>query len=109
VNLKAADGLRFNRLPWDARASTWDGGEARPGGAAARDARRGGDAQRAVARRAVCGTLSTGMERCPERPEGGATADTRGETLGIYADVTADSLSFDGLRGASRPCRFGAA
>jgi translocation and assembly module TamB len=38
--------------------------------------------------------------RPPSRVRGTVRLDTRGDTLGIYADVTADSLSFDGLRGS---------
>jgi translocation and assembly module TamB len=38
--------------------------------------------------------------RPPSRVTGTVRLDTRGDTLGIYADVVADSLSFDGLRGS---------
>lgn len=36
----------------------------------------------------------------PSRVVGTVRLDTRGDTLGVYVDVTADSLSFDGLRGS---------
>ncbi len=39
-------------------------------------------------------------ERPPSALTGSVRLDTRGDALGIYADVTADSLSFDGLRGS---------
>jgi translocation and assembly module TamB len=38
--------------------------------------------------------------RPPSRVTGTVRLDTRGDTLGLYADVVADSLSFDGLRGS---------
>ena len=102
VNLKAADGLRFQ--PFAVEASSVDLGTV---------------AQIAPAVR-LHGTLSaTGTltgplsdaqfggtlehrdgELPPSVLTGSVRLDTRGETLGIYADVTADSLSFDGLRGS---------
>src|SRR5204862_4231119 len=39
-------------------------------------------------------------ERPPSALTGSVRLDTRGDALGIYADVTADSLSFDDLRGS---------
>src|SRR5438309_107438 len=39
-------------------------------------------------------------DRPPSALTGSVRLDTRGEVLGVYADVTADSLSFDGLRGS---------
>ncbi|HXF95102.1 MAG TPA: translocation/assembly module TamB domain-containing protein [Gemmatimonadales bacterium] len=36
----------------------------------------------------------------PSLVRGTVRLDTRGDTLGVYADVAADSLSFDGLRGS---------
>src|SRR5437870_8656175 len=39
-------------------------------------------------------------ERPPSALTGSVRLDTRSDALGIYADVTADSLSFDGLRGS---------
>src|SRR5207247_451273 len=38
--------------------------------------------------------------RPPSALTGSVRLDTRSDALGIYADVTADSLSFDGLRGS---------
>ncbi len=39
-------------------------------------------------------------DRPPSTVRGILRLDSRGDRLGIYADVTADSLSFDGLRGS---------
>ena len=39
-------------------------------------------------------------DRPPSHLTGTVRLDTRGERLGVYATVTADSLSFDGLRGS---------
>jgi len=39
-------------------------------------------------------------DRPPSRLTGSVRLDTRSDTLGLYADVTVDSLSFDGLRGS---------
>src|SRR5207253_4713781 len=38
--------------------------------------------------------------RAPSRLSGTVRLDGRSDTLGVYADVTADSLSFDGLKGS---------
>ncbi len=39
-------------------------------------------------------------DRPPSSLVGSVRLDTRTDTLGVYADVTADSLSFDGLKGS---------
>src|SRR5207244_12301718 len=39
-------------------------------------------------------------DRPPSKIAGTVRLDSRGDTLGIYADVSAASLSFDGLRGS---------
>src|SRR5205085_2386337 len=39
-------------------------------------------------------------DRPPSHLTGAVRLDTRGQVLGIYTDVTADSLSFDGLKGS---------
>jgi len=102
VNLKAADGMRFQ--PFSVEASSVDLGTV---------------AQLAPAVRLhgtlfVAGTLNGPLrdaqfagtlehrdgELPPSVLTGSMRLDTRSETLGIYADVTADSLSFDGLRGS---------
>src|SRR5881397_2498654 len=102
VNLKAADGIRFQ--PFAVEASSIDLGTV---------------AQLAPAVRlhgtlSVAGTLTGPLrdaqfagtlehrdgERPPSALTGSVRLDARGEVLGIYADVTADSLSFDGLRGS---------
>ena len=50
---------------------------------------------------AFTGTLAhRDGDRPPSRLTGSLRLDTRSDTLGLYADVTADSLSLDGLRGS---------
>src|SRR2546429_2526444 len=102
VNLKAADGIHFQ--PFAVEASSIDLGTV---------------AQLAPAVRlhgtlSVAGTLTGPLRdaQCAGRLEhrdgarppsvltGNVRLDTRGEALRIYADVTADSLVFDGLRGS---------
>src|SRR5437867_4343996 len=102
VNLKAADGMHFQ--PFAVEASSIDLGTV---------------AQLAPAVR-LHGTLSAAATltgplrgaqfagrlehrdgaRPPSVLTGNVRLDTRSEALRIYADVTADSLSFDGLRGS---------
>src|SRR3989475_3476520 len=102
VNLKAADGMRFQ--PFAAEASSIDLGTVA----------RLAPAVRLHGTRSAPGTLNGPLsdaqfagtlehrdgERLPSVLTGSVRLDTRSETLGIYADVTADSLSFDGLRGS---------
>src|SRR5438094_680472 len=102
VNLKAADGIHFQ--PFAVEASSIDLGTV---------------AQLAPAVRlhgtlSAAGTLTGPLRdaqfagrlehrdgaRPPSVLTGSVRLDTRGEVLGIYADVTADSLSFDDLRGS---------
>src|SRR5437773_1858530 len=102
VNLKAADGIHFQ--PFAVEASSIDLGTV---------------AQLAPAVRlhgtlSVAGTLTGPLRdaqfagrlehrdgaRPPSVLTGNVRLDTRGEALRIYADVTADSLVFDGLRGS---------
>src|SRR6267378_189 len=101
VDLKAVDGMRFQ--PFAVEASSIDLGTVR----------RLAPAVRLNGTLVVVGTLTgplrnaqfagTLEHRDGERPRstltGSVRLDTRGEVLGIYADVTADSLSFDDLRG----------
>src|SRR6185437_6528302 len=102
VNLKAADGMRFQ--PFAVEASSVDlGTVARLAPAVRLHGTLFGvgtlngplrDAQ-------FAGTLEhRDGELPPSVLTGNMRLDTRSETLGIYADVTADSLSFDGLRGS---------
>src|SRR5436309_1834603 len=85
VNLKAADGMRFQ--PFAVEASSIDLGTGTLNGPL-RDGQ-------------FAGTLEhRDGARPPSALTGSVRLDTRSDALGIYADVTADSLSFDGLRGS---------
>src|SRR6266550_1593450 len=102
VNLKAADGMRFHAFAVEASSIDL--------GTVARLA----PAVRLHGTLSAAGTLNGPLrdaqfvgtlehrdgERPPSALTGSVRLDTRGELLGIYADVTADSLSFDGLRGS---------
>src|SRR5204862_7684563 len=102
VNLKAADGMRFQ--PFAVEASSID----------LATVQRLAPAVRLHGTLSAAGTLTgplrdaqfTGTlehrdgERPPSALTGSVRLDARGDALGIYADVTADSLSFDGLRGS---------
>src|SRR5712664_549340 len=102
VNLRAADGLRFH--PFAVEASSID----------LATVARLAPAVRLHGTLAAVGTLTGPLRDAqfagtlehrdgalpPSALKGSLRLDTRGETLGIYADVTADSLSFDGLRGS---------
>ena len=102
VNLRAADGLRFQ--PFAVEASSID----------LATVARLAPAVRLHGTLAAVGTLTGPLrdaqfagtlehrdgELPPSTLTGSVRLDTRGETLGIYADVTTDSLSFDGLRGS---------
>ena len=102
VNLKAADGIRFHAFAVEASSIDL--------GTVARLA----PAVRLHGTLSAAGTLNGPLrdaqfvgtlehrdgERPPSALTGSVRLDTRGELLGIYADVTADSLSFDGLRGS---------
>src|SRR5882762_5979074 len=102
VNLKAADGMRFQ--PFSVEASSVDLGTVA----------RLAPAVRLHGTLFVAGTLNGPLrdaqfagtlehrdrELPPSVLTGTMRLDTRSETLGIYADVAADSLSFDGLRGS---------
>src|SRR5881296_951019 len=102
VNLKAPDGMRFQ--PFAVEASSIDLGTVA----------RLAPAVRLHGTLAATGTLNGPLrdaqfagtlehrdgERPPSALTGRVRLDTRSDALGIYADVTADSLSFDGLRGS---------
>ena len=102
VNLKAADGIRFQ--PFAVEAADLDLGTVA----------RLAPAVGLHGRLAAAGTLSgplknaefTGTlehrdgDRPSSRLTGSVRLDTRSDTLGVYADVTADSLSLDGLAGS---------
>src|SRR6266481_5998980 len=102
VNLKAADGMRFRAFVVEASSLDL--------GTVARLA----PAVRLHGTLSAAGTLNGPLrdaqfvgtlehrdgDRPPSALTGSVRLDTRGEVLGVYADVTADSLSFDGLRGS---------
>src|SRR2546426_150149 len=102
VNLKAAAGLRFQ--PFAVEASSIDLGTVAQ---LARAVRLHGTLSAAgtltgpLRNAQFVGTLEhRDGERPPSALTGSVRLDTRGEALGIYADVTADSLSFDDLPGS---------
>src|SRR3989454_754979 len=102
VNLKAADGMRFQAFAVEASSIDL--------GTVARLA----PAVRLHGTLSAAGTLNGPLrdaqfvgtlehrdgDRPPSALTGSVRLDTRGEVLGIHADVTADSLSFDDLRGS---------
>src|SRR5712664_3958968 len=102
VNLKAADGLRFQ--PFALETSSIDlGTVARLAPAVRLHGTLGavGTLNGPLRDAQFAGTLEHRDGALPPSAlKGSLRLDTRGETLGIYADVTADSLSFDGLRGS---------
>src|SRR3989442_948918 len=102
VNLRAADGLRFQ--PFAVEASSIDVGTVARLAAAVRlhgTLAAVGTLTGPLRDAQFAGTLEhRDGELPPSVLTGSVRLDTRGETLGIYADVTADSLSFDGLRGS---------
>ena len=102
VNLKAADGIHFDGF--DIEASSLDlGTVARLAPAVTLRGRveAVGTLTGPLRDAQLVGTL---VHRDGTRPastlRGSMRLDTRGELLGIYADLTADSLSFDGLKGS---------
>ena len=102
VNLKAADGPRFQ--PFTVEAASVDLGTVarlvpavRLHGALLARGTLNGPLKNAE----FTGTLEhRDGDRPPSRLVGAVRLDTRGRVLGIYTDVTADSLSFDGLKGS---------
>src|SRR2546426_478374 len=102
VNLKAADGMRFQ--PFAVEASSIDLGTVARLAPAVRlhgTLSAAGTLNGPLSDAQFAGTLEhRDGERPPSVLTGSVRLDTRSETLGIYADVTADSLSFDRLRGS---------
>src|SRR5437899_3180143 len=102
VNLKATNGIHFQ--PFAVEASSVDFGTIR----------RLVPAARLHGMLYATGTLTGPLrnaqfsgalahkdgDRPPSKIAGTVRLDGRGDTLGIYADVSADSVSFDGLRGS---------
>src|SRR5882762_5729702 len=102
VNLKAADGMRFQ--PFAVEASSVDLGTVAQLAPAVRlhgTLFAAGTLNGPLRDAQFAGTLEHRDGALPPSAlKGSLRLDTRGEALGIYADVTADSLSFDGLRGS---------
>src|SRR6059058_203971 len=102
VNLKAAAGLRFQ--PFAVEASSIDLGTVARLAPAVRlhgMLLATGSLAGPLKNAQFTGTLEQrDGERPPSRLTGAVRLDTRGPVLGIYIDATADSLSFDGLKGS---------
>src|SRR3989449_262984 len=102
VNLKAAGGMRFQ--PFSVEASSVDLGTVAQLAPAVRlhgTLFAAGTLNGPLRDAQFAGTLEhRDGELPPSVLTGSIRLDTRSETLGIYADVTAESLSFDGLRGS---------
>jgi len=102
VNLKAADGIRFQ--PFVVEAASVDLGTVarlapavRLHGTLLADGTLTGPLKNAQ----FTGALEhRDGDRPASRLTGAVRLDTRGRLLGIYTDVTADALSFDGLKGS---------
>jgi len=102
VNLKATDGIHFQ--PFAVEASSVDFGTIRRLVPAARlhgMLYATGTLTGPLRNAQFSGTLAhKDGDRPPSKIAGTVRLDGRGDTLGIYADVSADSVSFDGLRGS---------
>src|SRR5216110_276653 len=102
VNLKAADGMRFQAFAVEASSVDL--------GTVARLAPAVRLHGMLLATGSLAGPLKNAQftgtleqrdgDRPPSRLTGAVRLDTRGAVLGIYSDATADSLSFDGLKGS---------
>jgi len=102
VNLKAADGIRFQ--PFAVEAASVDLGTLARLAPAVRlhgTLLANGSLAGPLKNAQFSGTLEhRDGDRPPSHLTGAVRLDTRGQVLGIYTDVTADSLSFDGLKGS---------
>jgi len=102
VNLKAADGMRFQ--PFAVEAASVDLGTVAQLAPAVRlhgILLANGTLAGPLKNAQFTGTLEQrDGERPPSHLTGTVRLDTRGRVLGIYTDATADSLSFDGLKGS---------
>ena len=102
VNLKAADGIRFQ--PFAVEAASVDLGTVARLAPAVRlhgMLLATGSLAGPLKNAQFTGTLEQrDGDRPPSRLTGAVRLDTRGAVLGIYSDATADSLSFDGLKGS---------
>jgi len=102
VNLKAADGIRFQ--PFAVEAASVDLGTLARLAPAVRlhgTLLANGSLAGPLKNAQFTGTLEhRDGDRPPSHFTGAVRLDTRGRVLGIYTDLTADSLSFDGLRGS---------
>jgi hypothetical protein len=102
IDLRAADGMGFR--PFVVESATVDLGTVRrlaPAIALRGELGAAGTLTGALHHARFAGTLT---QRDGERPmsvvSGTVGLDTRTETVGLFADVRADALSFDGLRGS---------
>ena len=102
VNLKAPDGIRFQ--PFAVEAASVDLGTVARLAPAVRlhgMLLATGSLAGPLKNAQFTGTLEQrDGDRPPSRLTGAVRLDTRGAVLGIYSDATADSLSFDGLKGS---------
>ena len=102
VNLKAADGIRFQ--PFAVEAASVDLGTVARLAPAVRlhgMLLATGSLAGPLKNAQFTGTLEQrDGDRPASRLTGAVRLDTRGAVLGIYSDATADSLSFDGLKGS---------
>ncbi len=102
VDLLAADGMRFR--PFTVEAAAVDLGTVRrlaPAVTLRGELDGAGTLTGSLHDARFAGTLAQrDGDRPPSVVHGSVGLDTRGDTLGVSADVTADSLSFDGLRGS---------
>ena len=102
VNLKAADGMRFQ--PFAVEAASVDLGTVAQLAPAVRlhgILLANGSLAGPLKNAQFTGTLEQrDGERPPSHLTGTVRLDTRGRVLGIYTDATVDSLSFDGLKGS---------
>jgi hypothetical protein len=102
VNLKAADGIRFQ--PFAVEMASVDLGTVARLAPAVRlhgTLLANGSLAGPLKNAQFTGTLEQrDGDRPPSRLTGAVRLDTRGRLLAIYTDATADSLSFDGLKGS---------
>ena len=102
VNLKGSDGIRFQ--PFAVEAASVDLGTVAqlvPGVRLHGTLLGNGSLAGPLKNAQFTGTLEQrDGERPPSHLTGSVRLDTRGRLLGVYMDATADSLSFDGLKGS---------
>ena len=102
VGLGGSGGLRFQPFTVEAAAVDWGTvGRLVPAAALHGALYAAGTLSGPLKNAQFTGTLEhRDGARAPSRLSGTVRLDGRSDTLGVYADVTADSLSFDGLKGS---------